>query len=107
MSSVKARVCVAVLAIVLVPMAFAAQGLNPPKVADSSARNISLRQQPGFEARCFKESTLRERGEWTNPTKSSSDYVTSVELRNGVEFLTLSLQLETGALKVSARSSHP
>lgn len=100
MSRVKARVCAALVSVIFLPTVFAAQGLNPPKVTDPSARSISLRQQPGFEARCFKESTLRERGEWTNPTKSSSNYMTSVEVRNGVSFITLSLQLEAGALKV-------
>lgn len=99
MSKLKSAMYAAAVAGLAFQGAGLAAGLNPPKVTDTTARNITMRQVPGFEARCFKESTLRERGDWTNPTKSSSDYVTSVEVRNGVEFVTLTTQAGTDALK--------
>ncbi len=81
------------------PTVVAALDLNPPKVTDSTARSITLRQMPGFEARCFKNSTLRLDSDWANPTKASSDHVTKVEVRNGVEYLTVSAKVGTNALK--------
>lgn len=99
MSKLKSAMCAAALAGVALPGIGFAANLNPPKVTDTTSRSITMRQMPGFEARCFKESTLRERGDWTTPTKSSSDYRTRVELRNGVEYVTLTTQAGTDALK--------
>lgn len=99
MRSLKAGICAAMFSGLALPTVATASGLTPPKVTDTTSRSIKMRQIPGFEARCFKESVLRERGDWTNPTKSSSDYVTRVELLNGVEYVTLTTHAGTDALK--------
>lgn len=100
MSKLKSAMCAAAVAGVALPGVGFAADLNPPKVTDTTSRSITMRHLPGFEARCFRESTLRERGDWTNPKKTSSDYVTRVETRNGVEFITLTTQAGTDALKI-------
>lgn len=74
--------------------------LNPPKVSATKGDSVTLRQVLGYEARCFKESTIRTYGEWTNPKKSISAYLIKVELRNGVEYLTIMFQLGTHSVKL-------
>lgn len=90
----------AALALTTLPGIGLGANLNPPKVSATSGEPVSLRQKPGFEARCFKESTIRERGAWTNPTRTSSDYRTGIEVRDGAEYLGMSFRVEKHELKL-------
>jgi len=92
MRRLKAGAFVAMWSVMSLPTLLAAAGLNPPKVTDSTQQSILWRMTPGYEARCFKESSVRVRGEWTSPKKSSSDYFAKVEVRNGVDYLSMSFQ---------------
>lgn len=100
MSRLKSAICAVAVAIAVLPGVGFAANLNPPKVSATTGEPVSLRQKPGYEARCFKESTTRERGNWLNGTKSSSDYRTGVEVRNGVEYVGMSFRIEKDELKV-------
>lgn len=83
----------------LLPTALFANS-TPPKVTSTSGEPIHMRLMPGYEARCFKETKTRERGNWAAPKTTFADYKTSLEVRNGVEFLTLTTQFQRYETKV-------
>lgn len=72
----------------------------PPQVTSTSGEPISVRLNPGHEARCFKESKTRERGNWAVPKTTLSNYTTAVEVRNGVEFIAMTLPAQQYQIKV-------
>jgi len=99
MSYLRAGIYAAVISLAVLAGRATAADLNPPKVSAAAGESVTVRQVLGYEARCFKETTVRERGDWTNPTKSISAFLTKVEVRNGVEYLTMLLQVGTDSLK--------
>lgn len=100
MSYLRAGIYTAVISLGTLAGGAIAADLNPPKVLATTGESVTVRQVPGYEARCFKETTARERGDWTNPKKSISAYLTKVEVRNGVEYLTMLFQVGTDSLKL-------
>ncbi len=100
MSKSTARACAGALILcALFPVSSSANSA-PPRVTSTSGEPILIRLNPGYEARCFKETKTRERGSWSAPKTTSGSYKTGLEVRNGVEFIALATQFQQYETKV-------
>lgn len=90
----------AVLALGTLPVVGFASNVSPPQVSATTGEPVSLRPKSGYEARCFRETTTRERGNWSKPTKTRSEHRARLEVRNGVEYLSVATNVDRDELKI-------